>query len=402
MELERIVNLMVKNHKTLERRNTIDMSMFPEDSVQPIFSAAAEKALEQGNLDAVSNFLYQGKIWDRMLELGKKYFHSTDEENRKTGKGFLEILMCHHKLPKDIAIELGNDILKNDGEYSRYRAVMAFKAGNALKRAEEVAYELLGGGNFEDGFRFLSLAKKDLSDAETRKYANIALKNKRYTDCLAFHQSITLDMSVSTALKLIEGDEKIFDDVIKYMDEMDESFSKQDFMEFGEGFFNKGKYDKSLEMYKRAGDAVEKNYYKTLGERILASEKPNFHSACDFLSAHNKKDAKKRLLDIANELQVYEDIARFEGIYGILKMKLPADLAEKAAEFSEAKGKYSEAAKFYEVAGKNDKVREMGNRYLESDDSFDVRYNAEQCFEMIKDKEGLAVTKFYKKNIRDC
>ena len=401
MELERIVNLMMKNYGTLEKRSTIDMSMFPEDSIQPIFSAAAEKALEQGNLGAVSNFLYQGKIWDRMLELGKKYFHSINKEARKSGKHFLEILMCHDKLPEDLAVELGNDILRNDGKHSRYRAVMAFGAGNASKRAEEVAYELLEEGDFEHGLRFLSITKKDLSNAEIQKYADIALKNKKYGDCLDFHQLVTLDMSIDTAREVIKGNWGLFDDVIKYMDEMDDSFSGQEFAEFGDMFFDKKEYNKSLEMYRRAGDAVEKDYYKALGERILASEKPtNFDYAYDFLSVHNKKDAKKRLLNIANDLQSYEDITKFKEIYGILKMKLPMDLAEKAAKLSEAKGEHDEAARFYEIIGENEKVREIGHRFLESDDSFDVRYEAENCFKMINDKEGLAITKFYKKNIK--
>lgn len=401
MELERIVNLMVKNKGTLNKKDALDMKMFPEDSIKPIFSAAAEKALEQEDLDSASSFLYQGKIWDKMLKLGKKYFSRINKKDREIGKNFLVTLMHHDKLPKNLSIELGNDILRNE-EHSRYMAAMAFKAGNALKRAEEVAYELLGEGDFEDGLRFLSITGKDLSNAELQKYANIALENERYEDCLSFHQLVTLDMPIDTAKKVIKGDWGLFDDVIKYMDEMDESFSRQEFAEFGHIFFNNKNYDKSLEIYRRAGNAVTKDEYKVLGEAILSHSERliEFGSAYDFLSMHNKKDAKKRLLDIANDLQSYKDIREFEKIYGILKMKFPMDLAKKAAKLSEAEGKYDEAAKFYKIIGKNEKVREIGNKFLESDNSFDVRYKAENCFEMIKDKEGLAITKFYAKNIK--
>ncbi|MCG2718953.1 MAG: hypothetical protein L6408_09015 [Nanoarchaeota archaeon] len=310
VDLEKITNILVENSKKLRGMNTIDMSMFPGEKVPEIYNTAATKALEKKDYDAVGTFLFHGKLWDRLLELGDKFFHSEDEKEKEAGKHFLELLMCNHKLPQDIAIELAENILENDGQYSRYIAVRALNAGRASTKAEEVGYQFLEEGNFEDAMQFLSLEEKDLSDEEVEKYAKSALENGRYKDVLAFHQFITLDMPKDRAKTLIESEPRLFDEVFKYMEEMGDPFTPEETKEFADQFFEDCDYQKALEIYEKAGDLISGDDYKIFGEQILSSTKevesqrssyspgtvwPTVSMAYAYFSKKSPKEAKQTI-----------------------------------------------------------------------------------------------------------
>ena len=116
--LERIVGILVDKYDELKNRK-IDLSMFPKEEAQKIYALAAERALQQGNFDAVSRYLLEGKQWERMLELGVPLFRSEDAALKEQGQKLLITLEYQHgKLPEDVAIELADSILARMGEHN--------------------------------------------------------------------------------------------------------------------------------------------------------------------------------------------------------------------------------------------------------------------------------------------
>lgn len=422
VDLEKITDILVKNAQKFGTMNKIDMSMFSKNKIPEIYNLAATKALEKEDYDAVGTFLYHGNLWNRLLEIGDKFFHSDEKNKKEAGKHFLEILMCHYKLPKDIAVELADDILENDGEHSRYRAVMALRAGKAIDQAEEIGYHFLEEGNFEDGMRFLNLAKKDLSDKEVEKYAKIALEKGRFEDVLKFHQFTTLDMSKDRARTIIKANPNLFDEVFAYMEEMEDSFTPEEIKEFADQFFEAEEYKKALGLYEKAGNLISGDGYIKKGEEIILFTKkiesqrtswspgkvwPTLDIAHAYFSKKSPEEAKQRIASYADALLEKDDFARissnisqFGMLYKMLKMKIPVDKALKAAQLSEKKGRYDEAAEFYVAAGKPEEAKRLGNLALNSENSYQQEYGAKACFKLAGDKEGLALYEFIKKNLR--
>jgi len=421
IDLERIADVFVANKKKFARKNSLDMSMFPKEKVSEIYIKAAERTFQEKDFDSTRHYLFLGRIGDKLLEWGVLLYQSKVEKERKAGKNFLETLVYFDKIPKDIAIELAEDIIsEKHPDYSR--AALALYRGGALTKAEELSKKLLNEGIHEGGVKFLATAGKRLSNKERRKYSEIALEKERPEDAFKFYEGRKLSLSKRRAKDIINGTKKewLFDDVIKHMDKNKNPFIAQDFKMFGDNFFNKEKYSKALEVYERARDTIQPEEYKTKGEQILSQSKkiesertsyspdesmPSVKIAFDYLSKHNVKEAKRRIVQYADNLLEKEDFAKvgpnfsqFGKLYEMIGMKIPADKALIAAKMAEEKKEYHEAARYYFDAGRKNDVRRMGNFSLKSNDAWKRIRGAEECFELLKNKEDLAIIKFLDKN----
>ena len=422
--LEGIVNVLVERSKEFERKNSIDMSMFPADQISEIYLKAGEETFLRGDFKSAAHYLFFGQNWDKILEFGVSYFHGDSNEEKEVGKDFLRILTAHDKLPKHIAIELAEDMISE--EHSDYwGAARALNAGGAVIRAEEMAYQLLNEGMIEEGTLFLAVAGKKLSDEDREKYSGIALDKGRFEDAFNFYEGQDLMMPMDKAKSIINGrkNDWLFDKVVKYMDDTKHSFVPRDFREFGDEFFEQGEYYKALGLYKRAGKMIRAKEYRAKGGQIL-SESTKIESArdsyspgsimssvkiaFDYLSQHSVKEAKKRIAQYANNLleekdfaKVGSNVSQFGKLYEMIKTRIPADKALRAASIAEEKEGYDEAANYYVFAGMKDDAKRMGNMALRSDNSWQRKYGARECFKVAGDKEGIALVGFLDKNTRD-
>ena len=424
MDLERIVNILVDNAEELRHASKIDMSMFPQEQVPIIYAKAAEGTFQKRDFETTGRYLYLGQQWEQLLQWGVYLYHSGSDKEKKAGKNFLEILMCHNKLPEEISIELANDILAHEGEYSRFRAAMALDAGRAVTRAEEVANQFLNEGRYSDGTKFLAVAGKKLSDKQVKKYSEIALEKGMYKDAFEFYEQQKLPIPHNRAKVIaIDGKESwLFNRVVKYMDETQHSFTPKDFKEFGDKFFEEGNQWEALNIYERAGDTIQPQEYKTKGEQILAQSRaiestrnawshgqplPSIKLAFDYLSRYNLEEAKQRIAKFANNLLEEGDFVRFDHnfsqfgiLYEMIDLPLPVDKALIAAQIAENNKAYDEAAKYYVAAGMKDAARKMGDIAIRSDNNWQKTYGARNCFELAGDEEGLAIISFLEKNTR--
>ncbi|MEK6845240.1 MAG: hypothetical protein AABY26_00660 [Nanoarchaeota archaeon] len=422
MNLETITNILVENAEQLRRGNSLDMSMFPEAEIPRIYAAAAEGTLRKRDFDSTGHYLFLGKQWGRLLELGVPFFHSRDESEQKAGMHFLEILMGHDKLPEDVAIELADHLLKQ--EHSSYTAATALAAGNATKRAGEIADVFFNEGNLEEGMRFFKVTGKKLANDEVTRFAGIALERGRYKDVFELYESQSLSLPKDRAKIIASCDAGgwMFDRVVKYLDKTKKPFSPEEFKELADATFKAGNHDKALEIYERAGKSVSPEDYLNRGEQILDRVKeiessrsswssvdvwPSISAAYAYLSKGRPKEAKQRIAKYADALLDQPDFANmssnaeeFGKIYTMLNMPLPIDKALKAARLSEEKEKYGEAAKFYAAAGMNDVAKRMGNLALRSDNDWQRKYGSQNAFNAAGDKDGLAVAQFIEKNLR--
>lgn len=422
MNLETITNILVDNAEAFRNR-TPDMSMFPEAEVAKIYAAAAEGTLRNRDLESTGHYLILGKHWERLLELGVPFFRSRDEKEQEAGKHFLEILVGHNKLPEDIAIELANNILKNDGEYSRYRAAAALKAGDATERAEEVAYDFFNQGNLEDGESFLKVSGKKLTDDEITLFAGAALKQQNYKGTFELYESQSMKLPKDRAKVIANSDigSWLFDRVVEYMSKNKNPFTTEEFKEFADTMFETGNHKQALKVYKKAGRAISSEEYRIRGEQILDQVKeiegnrtgyspgevwPTVRNAFDYFYKDNKRKAKKRIARYADSLLDQEDFAvagsnveAFAKIYEMVKMNIPVNRALQAARISEEKEKYGLAAKFYAAAGMKDAAKRVGDLALRSDSDYQKEYGSREAFKAAGDKDGLAVAEFIERNL---
>jgi len=422
VDLEKITDMLVEDAKKFRGRDSIDLSMFPEEKATEIYELAAMKALEKKDYEAVRTFLYNGKLWNKILELGKSFFHSDEEVKQKYGKHFLETLVFNQQqLPKNIAIELADHILEHDGEHYRYRAARALNSGKAIERAKEVGFQFFEKGNFEDGMAFLEISKKKLSNEEVKKYAEVAFKNGRYSDVFEFYQLKNLDVPKDRAKILINADQmRLFDKVFDYMEKTKNPFTPEDIKEFADQFFEGRSYEKALDLYKKAGDLISGEDYKQMGHQILSLVTeiessltawtpgivwPTVRIAYSYLSKKSSKEAKKEiaryadtLLEKENFAKISSNVLQFGMLYEMIEMKIPVDKALKAAHMAEEKEKYDEAAKFYVAAGKPEEAKRMGYLALKSDNDWQRRYGSKKCFEVAGDDEDSALSEFVEKN----
>jgi len=424
MNLETITTILVDNAKTFIHRTALDMSMFPEAEVPKIYAAAAEGTLKNRDFNATGHYLYLGKQWARLLELGIPFFHSKDEEEQKAGKHFLEILTHHDKLPEATAIELGDYILQHDGEHSRFRAAIALKSGNATQRAEEVAHDFFEEGNFKDGKAFFDVTGKKLTTEEVTRFAEIALQRGRYDDAFKFYESQKLSLPKDVAKAIANSDVRgwAFDLVVEYMDKTKKTFTAQEFKEFADVIFEAGNHQKALDIYERAGKAVSSDDYKTRGEKILEKARdiessrssyspgvlwPTVSTAFAYLSKNNINEAKRRITQFADSLLDQADFTRigsntdaFAKIYEMVELPIPVDKALKAAHLSEERKDYGEAAKFYAAAGMKDAAKRIGDIALRSDNHWQREYGSKEAFIAAGDEAGFAVALFIEHNLR--
>ena len=423
MNLETITNILVDNAKKF-RNKTLDMSMFEKAEIPRIYAAAAEGTLKNRDFDSTGSYLYLGKQWERLLELGTPFLHSEDVSEQEAGKNFLTILAHHAKLPKDTAIELADHILKNDGKYSRHQAVAALAAGNAKERASQEAYKFFNEGEIEDGERFLEVSGKKLTNDEVVRFAEIALKKENYKDAFKLYESRSLSIPIDQAKTIANGDVGgwLFDNVVSYMDKNKDTFATKEFKEFADAIFEAGNHDSALKIYERAGKLVSSDDYNSRGEQILGQVReiesnrtsytfgsvwPSIKTAFEYLSKKNPKEAKQRIAQYADSLLDQPDLARassnteaFWKIYEMIGTPIPFNRALKAGQLSEKKQKYDEAAKFYATAGMNDAAKRMGDLALRSDNDWQREYGSREAFEAAGDKDGLAVAQFIEKNLR--
>lgn len=433
MNLETIVNILVDNAKEFGNRNHLDMSMFPENEVPRIFAAAAEETLRMKDYDSTSHYLYLGKHWARLLELGVPFFHSKDKEEQKFGKQYLEILMYHDKLPKEVAIELADYILKHDGEHSRYRAAKALAAGNAIEKAEQVAYQFFNEGNLEDGESFFQVTGKKLNEVEVERFAGIALEQGNYRKVLELYEAHSIRLPKERAKAIIAGslackirgranfDGYTFDWVMNYMAKAHDPFTQEEFKEIADTVFKAGEHGKALELYGQTGKLISPEEYRVKGEQILSQAKeiekhrncsngqvwPSLSTAFAYLSKSDFESAKQKLAQYADSLldqpeitSLDSNVSAFNKIYEMIGMPLPICGALKAARYSEGKQQYPEAAKFYAAAGMMDAAKRMGHLALKSKDKFEREYDSKRAFEIAGDKDGIAVAQFLEKNLR--
>ncbi len=425
MNLETITNVLVDNAEKFRERHSLDMSMFPIDEVPRIYAAAAEGTLRNRDFRATAQYLFSGKQWGRLLELGVPFFHSANEEEKTAGKYFLEILMCHYKLPKDTAIELADHILENDGEHYASRAAMALAAGNAKERADELANQFFNEGKLVDGLNFLNVAGKNLSTGVVDRLSDIALENKRPEEAFKLYESLQLVIPRDKAKKIADRgiNHWILDSIIKYQDKSKTPFSSEEFRSFADAIFNSGNYENALKFYERAGDSISKEGYKSRGEQILSKVTEiessitgwcpgkvwqSVRNAFEYLSKNDLNEAKKRLSQYADSLLYQSDFAKagsnveaFGKIYEMIELQIPFPQALKAAKVCEDKKSYGEAAKFYAAAGMKDAAKRMGDSALKSNNNWEKKYGSSEAFNAVGDKDGLAVVKFIEKNLRD-
>ncbi|MBI2146371.1 hypothetical protein HYU22_03460 [Candidatus Woesearchaeota archaeon] len=427
MDLEIIINILVDNAKQFTGRERLDMSMFPEADVPRIYAAAAEGTLRHRDFDATSHYLFLGKQWARLLELGVQFFHSNAEEEQKAGKMFLEIVACHNKLPETTAVELADHILKHDGEYSRYRAVRALAAGKAAQRAEQVAYQFLEEGNLEDGTKFLKVTGKKLSLEEVTRFAGVALERGQYREAFELYQLHARSLPKERAKAIANANLNangswIFDQVVEYMDKRKNPFTAEEFKGFADAIFDAGGHAEALKLYERAGKAVSSDEYRAKGEQILGQVReiessrssyslgslwPTVSAAFAYLSRSDPQEAQHRVAQFANSLLDQPDFAKMSSnvdafglIYEMVSMPLPVDKALIAAQLSEKKGRYDQAAKFYVAARMKDAAKRMGELALKSDDNYQREYGAREAFKAAGDEVGLAAAKFLENNLR--
>ena len=419
--LERIVNVLVDRAEDLRHNNDPDMSMFPKEQVPEIYTKAAERTFQKKDFESTAHYLYLGHNWDKLLELGIPLYHSESEEERKAGKYFLDSLIQHTNIPEDLAVELAEEMIsKQVPDY--YWAAIALNSGKAVTRAGELANQLLGDGRYDDGIRFLAVAGKKLSDDEREKYSDAALENGKPEDAFKFYSELELPIPYDKAKAMIDGKNRwLFDTVLKYVNKTGNSFTPQDFREFGDKFFDEENYYTALKVYVNAGRIIKKEEYRVLGEQILSESKrierertswsggvlPSVKIAFDYLSKHSRRKARQRIAQYADNLLEEEDFAKFGTnilhfgeIYKMIGVSIPIDTALKAAQIAEKKERYSEAAEYYMVAGMKDDAKRMGNTALQSDNDWQKRYGARDCFQAANDKEGLAIAEFLDKNLR--
>lgn len=424
MNLETITTILVEEAETLRKRNTLDLSMFPEADIPKIYAAAAEGTLQKRDFKATGHYLYLGKQWEILLKLGVPFFHSQDEEERKAGRHFLEILAWHDMLPENAAIELADDILEYDGEHSRYLAARVLAAGKARERAKQIAYRFFNEGNPEDGRPFLEVTGKKLTTDEVARFAEIALRHGKHKETFELYKSQSLQIPKDQAKAIAHGDlrEWLLNLVIEYMDKTKNSFTPDEFKELAGGIFAAGDHNEALTLYTRAGKLVSAEDYRTRGEQILSQVKeiessrssyspgivwPTVSTAFTYLFRSDPKKAKQRIAQYADALLDQPDFAKissnveaFGKIYEMLEIPIPVDKALKAARMSEEKGKYGEAAKFYAAAGMNDVAKRMGYLALKSDNGWEREYGSMNAFTVARDNDGQAVVRFIEKNLR--
>jgi tetratricopeptide (TPR) repeat protein len=425
VNLEHITNLLAENADVLKKRNSIDLSMFPEEQHGEIYSRAAECTLKKRDFDCTAHYLFLGKQWGRLLELGVPFFRSESEEEKKAGRHFIYIVAHHHhELPEDVAVELADHILEHEGEHSRYLAANALKAGKATERAEEVAKELFKEGNFNDGERFLSASGKKLSQNKAEEYAGIALEKGRHKDAFDFYASHEFVIPKERA-KVIAEEVRghWFDNVVEYMEARGNPFTGDELKGFADMFFRDGNHHKALQLYKKAGDAVSSTDFKEIGDKILDSSYevergrtsfspgqvfPSVDYAYKFLSEHDPAEAKKRIAKYADALLEEPDFApsgpneiQFGVIYKMLELSVPVDKALKAAQSLEQKGRFDKAAEFYTAAGMPDIAKKMGSAAFAHAEKWHDRFAAKEAYRAAGDEEGIAVSEFLDKNFRD-
>lgn len=419
MNLEIITNILIDNAQKFIHQN-LDMSMFSEEEIPRIYALAAEGTLLKGDFRATANYLFFSKQWARLIELGVPFLHSEDKEEQNAGKRFLEIVMTHDKLPKTVAVELADHILKNDGEYSSHRAAMALKSGNAIDEATDMAYKFFNKGDFENGNRFLEFTGKKLTKEEIEKFSDIALTHQKYKAAFGFYESASLPIPKIKANAMANHKGGWLDDIINYMEKTKNMFTPEELKELAETEFSAGNYYHAMKIYEKTGKATTPQEYENLGEQILSKSKDiessrtswgggvwgSVADAQKYLLKSDETKAKQRLARYANELldqpnftRAGSNLEQFEKIYETIKVPIPMPHALKAAKLAEKEKKYGFAAQCYAAAGMNDAAKRVGVEALKSDDRVQKKYGAELAFHAAGDKDALAIAKFLEKNL---